>query len=186
MILDFIKTLKILSVNNHQRTLSLLLFSVLGNDEDRQQNVSSSNKSTAEHYPGREASPKQSGADHNSSSNKEVEQLLNGMTPSTNALPLNKSYSYELFLSALVPDQIKENIWDKRYVEMAQLYQIQISCEVTQNFSVDISNQGPSTLVKVQPKQTQGQELSINQRLTALNYYMDRMNKSFQMKHQAF
>ena len=69
---------------------------------------------------------------------------------------------------------------------MAKLYQIQTSGEVTQDFSVDISNQGPSTLIKVQPKQTQGQELSINQWLTPFNCYMGRMYKSFQMKHQAF
>ena len=159
---------------------------MFGNDEDSQQNVSTSDKSTAEHYPGREASPNQSGADHNSSSNKEVEQLLNGMTPSTNALPLNKSHSYRLSLSALVPDKIKEKIRDKSYVEMAQFYQIQTRGEVRQDVSLNIFNQGPSTLVKVLPKLTQGQELSINQWLTAFDCYMDIYIKSFQMKHQAF
>ena len=72
-----------------------------------------------------------------------------------------------------MPDKIKEKILDKKYVEMAQLYQIQTRGEVKYDFSVNISNQGPSTLVKVQPKQTQGQELSIYQWLTDFNCYMD-------------
>ena len=148
--------------------------SMLNNDKQGQQNVSTGHKSAAQHDPSsKQSSPDQSSVEHNGSSDKEIEQLLNGTTSNTNALPLNQSYSYGLSLSALVPEKIKEKIWDKKYVEMAQLYQIQTRGEVKHDFSVYISNQGPSTLVKVQPKQTQGQELSINQWLTAFNCYMD-------------
>lgn len=108
-----------------------------------------------------------------SSSDKEVEQLLNGMPINTNALPLNQSFFYGLSLSALVPDKIKSQIWDKKFLEMSQLYQIQTRGEIKQDVSVNISNQGSSTLVKVQPKQTQGHDLSISQWLTAFNCYMD-------------
>lgn len=108
-----------------------------------------------------------------SSSDKEVEQLLNGMPINTNSLPLNQSFFYGLSLSALVPDKIKSQIWDKTFLEMSQLYQIQTRGEIKQDVSVNISNQGSSTLVKVQPKQTQGHDLSISQWLTAFNCYMD-------------
>ena len=49
-----------------------------------------------------------------------------------------------------MPNKIKENIWDKKYPEMAQLYQIQNRGKL--KHSVIISNQGPLTLVKVQRK----------------------------------
>ena len=95
------------------------------------------------------------------------------MPSNHNALLLNQSSSYGLALSALVPDNIKGKIWDRKYIDMRQLYQIQTSGEIKHDFSVNISNQGPSTMVKVQPKQAQGQDLTINQWLTAFNCYMD-------------
>ena len=56
------------------------------------------------------------------------------MTPSTNALPLNQSYSYGLYLSALVPDKINEKVCDEKYFEMTQLYLIQTRGEVKHDF----------------------------------------------------
>lgn len=56
---------------------------------------------------------------------------------------------------------------------MKQLYQIQIRGEIKQDFAVNISNQGPATVVKVQPNQQLANDLSINQWLTAFHGYMD-------------
>ena len=56
---------------------------------------------------------------------------------------------------------------------MSQLYQIQSRGEIKQDFAVNISNQGPSTEVKVQSKQLQGTDLTIGQWLTAFHCYMD-------------
>ena len=128
---------------------------MLANDEQGQQSVSSGHKSAAQHDPGSDQFlPIQSSVDHYGSSNNEFEHLRNGITHSgTTALSLNQSYSYGLSSSALMPNMIKENIWDKKYVKIAQLYQIQNRGEV--KHSVNISNQGPLTLVKVQRKQAQ-------------------------------
>ena len=132
---------------------------MLANDVQGQQNVSSGQKSAAQHDPGSDqSSPNQSSVDHYGSSNKEVEHLRNGFThSSTTALSLNQSYSYWLSSSELMPKTIKENIWDKKYLEIAQLYQIQNRGKG--KHSVNISNQGPLTLFKVQRKQAQWQAL---------------------------
>ena len=102
-------------------------------------------------------------------------QFTDTLLPGTElyAMPLSQCHSYGLALSALVPDKIKSQIWDKKYIEMSQLYQIQSRGEVKQDFAVNISNQGPSTVVKVQPKQLQGSDLSIGQWLTAFHCYID-------------
>ncbi|MES9972121.1 MAG: hypothetical protein ABW092_18970, partial [Candidatus Thiodiazotropha sp.] len=107
------------------------------------------------------------------SSEQMIEQLLNGTPNNTNVLPISQCHTYGSSLSALVPDKIKSQIWDNKYVEMAQLYQIQVRGEIKQDFAVNITNQGPSTVVKVQPKQMQGSDLSINTWLTAFHCYMD-------------
>ena len=49
----------------------MILFSVLANDEQGQQNVSSGHKSAAQHNPGSpQSSPNQSGVDHNGLSDR--------------------------------------------------------------------------------------------------------------------
>ena len=109
----------------------------------------------------------------NNTVGESVDKLLNGMPADSNAMPLSQCHTYGLTLSALVPDKIKSQIWDRKYVDFFQLYLIQSRGKNKQDFAVNISNQGPSTVVKVQPKQLQGTELTIGQWLTAFHCYMD-------------
>ena len=109
----------------------------------------------------------------NNTVGESVDKLFNGMPADSNAMPLSQCHTYGLTLSALVPDKIKSQIWDKKYVDLSQLYLIQSRGGIKQDFAVNISNQGPSTVVKVQPKQLQGTDLTIGRWLTALHCYMD-------------
>ena len=54
-----------------------------------------------------------------------MDNLLNGTPTNTNALPLSQCHNHGSFLSAFVPDKLKSQIWDKKYIEVAQLYQSQ-------------------------------------------------------------
>ena len=100
-----------------------------------------------------------------------MDQLFNGMPKISYALPL--SHSYGSSLSSLIPDKIKSQIWDRKYVETKQLYQTEVRGEIKQDFEVNISNHGPSTVVKVQPNQLQDSDLAIYQWPSAFHYYMD-------------
>ena len=61
----------------------------------------------------------------NNTVGESVDKLFNGMPADSNAMPLSQCHTYGLTLSALVPDKIKSQIWDKKYIDLSQLYQIQ-------------------------------------------------------------
>ena len=102
-----------------------------------------------------------------------MDNLLNGTPANTNALSLSQCHNYGSSLSALIPDKLKSQIWDKKYIEMAKLDQIQVSGEIKQDFTVNITNQGASTVVTVQPRQWHGTDISIGHWLTAFHCNMD-------------
>ena len=117
---------------------------------------------------------------------KEIEQLLNGMTSSTNVLPFNQNFAYGLSLSALVPDRIKEKIWDKKYVEMAQLYQIQTCGEFKNDFLSIYLIKGHLLWFKNSRSKLKGKSLQSTNGLQPLIAIWIFMFKSFPMKRQLF
>ena len=127
----------------------------------------------------------ESGGTENSSV-QSLDKLLNGKPAISNALPLFKCYSYSSSLSTLIPDKIKSQIWDRKYVEMKQLYQIQIRGEVKQDFAFNISNQGPSSLSNVSQINCKAIiSLFINGYLRFIVIWMS-IYKSSRMKHQVY
>ena len=50
----------------------------------------------------------------NNTVGESVDKLFNGMSADSNAMPLSLCHTYGLTLSALVPDKIKSQIWDKK------------------------------------------------------------------------
>ena len=88
-------------------------------------------------------------------------------------LPVGKCVSYDLTLGALIPEKIKNQIWDNKYVDLWHIYRVIAVGENKQDISLNISKQGTSTVVNLQQKDQQRAMLSMSQWLTAFHTFMD-------------
>ena len=102
-----------------------------------------------------------------------VQDVLTGEAFPKLVLPVGKCVSYDLTLGALIPEKLKNQIWDNKYVDLWHIYRVIAVGENKQDISLNISKQGTSTVVNLQQKDQQRAMLSISQWLTAFHTFMD-------------
>ena len=102
-----------------------------------------------------------------------VQDVLTGEAFPKLVLPVGKCVSYDLTLGALIPEKLKNQIWDNKYVDLWHIYRVIAMGENKQDISLNISKQGTSTVVNLQQKDQQRAMLSISQWITAFHTFMD-------------